>query len=221
MMNKRIILFYWVAVLFVCVSCTRHNPQQELFRQYWDKFPWITDTAHYNNEDANELTYGCGDPTVVITEQEFEAFIRNERWNRYSLPSDTLRYSSVGKLVIDNIYAVIVFCGWTPPEYLDTDFGYSQYILSTFDADGNRIASLDLERRGDLDSVGHLPYDIDYESISYIGGNTHIYPDGKIRATQLMIRFKDLFEKDWETKVKREKKDYSITLSGEIDLQNE
>lgn len=111
MMNKRIILFYWVAVLFVCVSCTKHNPQQELFRQYWDKFPWITDTAHYNNEDANELTYGCGDPTVVITEQEFEAFIRNERWNRYSLPSDTLRYSCVGKLVIDTIYAVIVFCG--------------------------------------------------------------------------------------------------------------
>lgn len=37
----------------------------------------------------------------------------------------------------------------------------------------------------------------------------------------LFVRFKDLFEKDWETKVKREKKDYSITLSGEIDLQNE
>ena len=31
--------FYWVAVLFVCVSCTKHNPQQELFRQYLDKFP--------------------------------------------------------------------------------------------------------------------------------------------------------------------------------------
>ncbi len=204
-----------------CAIRNRESPlSQELFWQYWDKFPWITDTAHYNYEDANEHTYGFGDSTVVITEQEFEAFIRNERWNRYSSPSDTLRYSCVGKLVIDDIYAVIVFCGWTPPEYLNTDFGYSQYLLSTFDAYGNRIASLDLELRGNLDSTGHLPYDVDYESISYIGGNTHIDPDGKIRATQLMIRFKDLFEKDWETKVKRENKNYSITLTGEIDLQS-
>jgi hypothetical protein len=74
-----------------------------------------------------------------------------------------------------------------------------------------------LERRGDLDSVGHLPYDIDYESISYIGGNTHIDPDGKIQTTQLMIRFRDLFEKEWEKKVKRDINDYYITPSGEID----
>ncbi len=193
------------------------NPHLELFRHYLDKFPLITDTSHYNIEDVYEYTYGCGDPMVVITEQEFEAFIRNDRWYQYSSPSDTLRYLCVGKMAISDIYIVIVFCGWTPPKYLDTDFGYSQYLLSTFDADGNRISSLDLERRGDLDSVGHLPYDIDYESISYIGGNTHIDPDGKIQTTQLMIRFIDLFEKEWEKKVKRDINDYYITPSGEID----